>query len=346
MNELALQLADEAERVLAGLCSTEAVKAADRGGWAERLWQAVESSGLHRACLPEAQGGAELRLSAVLPLVQRFARNAAPVPFADTLLATTLLARSGVEVPAGLLTLCDAPAAGGPLPEQVRVPYGRYAGQVLVWQEDGSATRLSLLDAAALSVVPGVNLAGEPLDLLSIPRGDAAIRAQASLDMPAEAVRAWGALLRAAQLAAAMERVLELAVEHANTRVQFGRSIGSFQAIQHSLVLAYGECAAAAAAVEAAAALSETAPHPLAVPVAKVRCGRAGAVVARVAHQVLGAMGYTHEHALHQFTRRLWSWRDDFGSEGEWARRLGAEARRHGARRDGLWDWITARGQA
>jgi acyl-CoA dehydrogenase len=228
----------------------------------------------------------------------------------------------------------------------VRVPYGRYARNVLVWQEDGAATRLSLLDAGALSLEPGVNLAGEPLDLMRIPRDGGGIEVQANLDMPAEAVRAWGALLRAAQLSAAMEQALELAVEHANTRVQFGRSIGSFQAIQHSLVLAYGECAAASAALGAAAALSEAAPHPLAVSAAKVRCGRAGAVVARVAHQVLGAMGYTHEHALHQFTRRIWSWRDDFGSEAEWARRLGAEARRHGGRPDGLWDWITAHGQA
>ena len=61
---------------------------------------------------------------------------------------------------------------------------------------------------------------------------------------------------------------------------------------------------------------------------------------AAIAHQVHGAMGFTHEHSLHHATRRLWSWREEFGNEAVWAARLGKMVTRHGA--DGLWPFITA----
>ncbi|HEX4184558.1 MAG TPA: acyl-CoA dehydrogenase, partial [Stellaceae bacterium] len=61
---------------------------------------------------------------------------------------------------------------------------------------------------------------------------------------------------------------------------------------------------------------------------------------AAIAHQVHGAMGFTYEHSLHHATRRLWSWREEFGNEAVWAARLGRMVAQHGA--DGLWPFITA----
>jgi hypothetical protein len=52
-----------------------------------------------------------------------------------------------------------------------------------------------------------------------------------------------------------------------------------------------------------------------------------------------GAIGFTHEHQLHRLTTRLWSWRDEFGAEREWAVRLGRFAAGAGAA--GYWDWFT-----
>jgi acyl-CoA dehydrogenase len=62
---------------------------------------------------------------------------------------------------------------------------------------------------------------------------------------------------------------------------------------------------------------------PFAVAVAKARTGEAAGKVAEIAHQVHGAMGFTHEHPLHFATRRLWSWRDEFGSDAYWQERIG-----------------------
>jgi acyl-CoA dehydrogenase len=56
---------------------------------------------------------------------------------------------------------------------------------------------------------------------------------------------------------------------------------------------------------------------------------------------VHSAIGFTHEHSLHRLTRRLWSWRDEFGTEGHWSRELGREVMAAGA--DALWTRISER---
>ena len=74
---------------------------------------------------------------------------------------------------------------------------------------------------------------------------------------------------------------------------------------------------------------------------AKIRVGEAAGEGAAIAHQVLGAIGFTQEHTLHRFTRRLWAWRDDFGSESAWAVKLGQLVAAKGA--DGLWPMLAER---
>jgi acyl-CoA dehydrogenase len=74
---------------------------------------------------------------------------------------------------------------------------------------------------------------------------------------------------------------------------------------------------------------------------AKIRVGEAAGEGAAIAHQVLGAIGFTREHVLHRFTRRLWAWRDDFGNESQWAVKLGTMVAAKGA--DALWPMLAAR---
>ncbi|NJN51833.1 MAG: hypothetical protein HC809_08730 [Gammaproteobacteria bacterium] len=74
------------------------------------------------------------------------------------------------------------------------------------------------------------------------------------------------------------------------------------------------------------------------VAAAKARVGEAAGIVAEIAHQVHGAMGYTHEHRLHHFTRRLLAWRDEYGRETYWQARLGHEVARLGA--DCTWKFV------
>jgi acyl-CoA dehydrogenase len=135
-------------------------------------------------------------------------------------------------------------------------------------------------------------------------------------------------------------------VTYANERVAFERPIAKFQAVQHNLARLAGEVAVAiAAAGSAADAIAGAEVFDEAVFLeaasAKIRVGEAAGEGAGIAHQVLGAIGFTQEHTLHRFTRRLWAWRDDFGNESFWAARLGTLVAAKGP--DGLWPMLAAR---
>ncbi len=200
-----------------------------------------------------------------------------------------------------------------------RVPWGRAAEAVATLS--GAAVRLAGRDDIRFE--PGASLAGEPRDLpIAIGEGRSAPLPNA---LSADLVRGVGALMRAAQMAGAMEAALGLATTYANDRVQFGRPIGKFQAIQQQLALLAEEAAAALVAVESAAiSLAEGRQSAeFALAAAKIRAGEAAGTVAEIAHQVHGAIGFTEEHFLHNLTRRLWSWRDEFGDEAYWAGLLG-----------------------
>jgi alkylation response protein AidB-like acyl-CoA dehydrogenase len=135
-------------------------------------------------------------------------------------------------------------------------------------------------------------------------------------------------------------------VEYANERVAFQRPIAKFQAVQHNLARLAGEVAVAiAASASAADAIAANEAFDdgvfLEAASAKIRVAEAAGEGALIAHQVLGAIGFTREHTLHRFTRRLWAWRDDFGNESAWAAKLGSLIAAKGS--DGLWPMLAAR---
>ncbi len=150
-----------------------------------------------------------------------------------------------------------------------------------------------------------------------------------------EQLRRRAALMRSAQMVGALERVRELTVGYAAERRQFGQPLNRFQAVQQQLAELAGEVALAAAAVEVAAAD----PTPLRVAAARVVAGREAGRASAIAHQVHGAIGFTHEHPLHRFTTRLWRWRDEHGTEAAWAESLGTLLARAGA--DRVWEALT-----
>ncbi len=164
-------------------------------------------------------------------------------------------------------------------------------------------------------------------------------RQVAEFRVDADALMRLGALGRAAMMAGALERIAEMAMEYALIRVQFGRPIAKFQAIQQQLAALAGEVAASRRAVDQAVAAAETGDGALEIAVAKARVGESAGVSAEIAHQVHGAIGFTHEHNLHHFTRRLWSWRDEFGPEVYWQTMIGHRVVAAGG--DGLWPLLS-----
>jgi alkylation response protein AidB-like acyl-CoA dehydrogenase len=123
-----------------------------------------------------------------------------------------------------------------------------------------------------------------------------------------------GALARSAEMIGAAERILDLAVAHAKTRVQSGRPIGSFQAIQHACAdLLRGVTTARPLVWSAAWHVQEGRAADSQVAMAKSYAGDACLAVARRAHQIFGAIGYCDEHPLHRLHKRILAGRRDYG---------------------------------
>ena len=141
-------------------------------------------------------------------------------------------------------------------------------------------------------------------------------------------------------MSGAADRVLAIATQYATERVQFGRSISAFQAIQHMLAELSTYAAAIGATARAAARDAEEGNGSFAIMAAKTQAGEAAHKICAIAHQSMGAMGFTYEHVLHHYTRRLWVCRRDYGSEAHWGAKLGRALAEAGA--DALWPSLTA----
>lgn len=110
--------------------------------------------------------------------------------------------------------------------------------------------------------------------------------------------------------------------------------------MQQNLAIMAGQTAAATAAADLGAEAFADNLRLLVIAAAKSRAGEAAGIACAHAHQIHGAIGLTYEHSLHFFTKRLWSWRDEFGHETEWNRLLGRHMMRAGA--DHLWAELSA----
>ncbi|WP_438290669.1 acyl-CoA dehydrogenase family protein [Streptomyces sp. HUAS TT7] len=304
--------------------------------------------------------------AALVALAREAGYRSTPAPLAETLLvARPLLVEAGLVVPDGPLTVASGPldvrfahvdtgSRVGPLgacgtDDAVRVsgtlsrvPWARAADAVVVLTEGPSAGPvLLLLEAAEYVWVEGANLAGEPRDELVLI--DAAVPAERVRRVPAALVREaqWrSGLARAALIAGAARCCVDLTVAHTASRVQFGRPLSHFQAVKQEEAKLIEEAALMAAAVEAAGAASaDPAAAEFAAWTAAAQASASVAEVARIAHQLHGAIGFTELSPLRLATTRMWSWRDEDGSEHEWCKRIGRRVVEGGS--DRLWPQVT-----
>jgi acyl-CoA dehydrogenase len=348
-------VAEAATRIFRDLCDPQTVNRAKDDAWKGPAWAALEDAGLTLAWVPAELGGAGAGMADGFAVLRETGRFAVALPVAETLLAGWLLARAGITAPNGAMA-CGPVRDGehvmvardGLLSGRMRaVAFGAGAKHlaVLARQETGG-NAVALVEASAARIVGGSGIAGDALNVVSFEavRPVAVDAAPAGLDQ--DALLQLGAVARAMQMAGALEAILDLTVAYANERVAFERPIAKFQAVQHNLARLAGEVAVAIAAAGSAAdtiANAESFDEAvfLEAASAKIRVGEAAGEGAAIAHQVLGAIGFTQEHTLHRFTRRLWAWRDDFGNESTWAVRLGKLVAAKGA--DALWPMLAAR---
>ncbi len=348
MNEAQKILEDSVSRLLADSVDRDLLTRMENDPWNADLWQACVELGLPQVMVGEARDGMGGGWVEGFILARTCGQHAVPLPVVEQMLAGHLADRAGLAPPAGVAGLLpavipDAAISGNTVSmTQRRVPWGRRAdyfvgltahAELLLISKDGSSCKAE------------TNLAREPRDEMVLQASP--ILARGTTDLPAEAVRWLGALLRSAQIAGAAAAGLEMSVKYTSDREQFGRKLSQFQAIQHHLAEIAGQMAsvdtmslAACVALEQRGLSAAGRDARFELAAAKCRASEAVEPLTRLSHQVHGAIGFTYEYDLQFLTRRLWSWRAEFGAHGEWGEYLGAVAQQEGG--DGIWAYMTA----
>ncbi|MEO5670251.1 MAG: acyl-CoA dehydrogenase family protein [Ramlibacter sp.] len=303
------------ESILIQQCTPAVVRAIEAGASPQPLAAALEDAGFYELLTPEDVGGGGANWREFFEVVLLCGTHAVPLPLAQTLAARSLVTQPQA-LPPGLLTIAPlAYRSEDGCIEAPHVPFARTASHVLAVQGDTLAV-FGTADASELATGIHGSLAA------TLRWGEGAGRPIAPA-ISADRFFALAALLHAALLAGAMKRAFDLTMAYANERMQFGKPIGKFQAIQHQLSVMAEHVAAGRMAAEAAFAVGEGLPTLAACAAAKARTSEAAQLVSSIAHAVHGAIGITEEYDLQLFTRRLHEWRMAHGSEAYWHRRLG-----------------------
>jgi len=276
------------------------------GGRDDELWKAMTAQGWMGVELAEAQGGLGLGMVEAAVLLEEIGRHAAPAPFLSSSLALGSLARaaaSGVQASARWVEPLLAGEVVGAVAWDARAPvlYAPSAA-VVVLVRDGEVVAAEVADSDRPSREPAMDRTRE-LGWVDAGRlrsfrlgGEEAVIALVDR----------GAVAHCAEMLGAAARVLEMTVSYAKDRVQFGRPIGSFQAVKHRCADMLVDVEGMRSAVYYAAWCVASG-HPdasVAASTAKVWCSDAARRVMASGLQVHGGIGFTWEHDLHIYLKR------------------------------------------
>jgi alkylation response protein AidB-like acyl-CoA dehydrogenase len=311
------------------------------------LWRVLAADlGCAGLLIPESIGGAGASYREAAVVAEETGRAVAPVPFlGSAVVATAALLAAGEEelltaVAAGTSTVAlgvpfPAPPGARPQPT-VRLTGAGESGyrltgtvaavadalpaSVLLVPTDGVPYGLYAVaaDAPGVSLAPTVSL-DMTRQLADLTLADAPARRIASgqtADRAVAAALAAGAAMLAAEQLGLAERCLEMTVAYLKERRQFGRQIGSFQALKHRAAdLWVGVTQARAAARYAAACLAAGDPDtPVAIALAKAACSDIAVRAAEECLQLHGGIGFTWEYPVHLYLKRAKSSSIGFGT--------------------------------
>jgi acyl-CoA dehydrogenase len=351
-------LTDTVGEIFAAVCTGNALRAAERDGFAPEAWSAVAEAGLPWISVPEEAGGEGGDLADALAVLRLAGYHALPLPLAETgVLAGWLLGASGLRAARVPTTVASGPdlawSAGTVRGAAGHVAWGRAAEHVVVLAPAAGGAVVAVFNSADLRVEPHVNVAGEPRDTLffdgAAPLASAPAGLGVSATVPPETLlRRRGALTRVVLMAGAADRIRDITVRYTGERSQFGKPIGRFPGVQQHVVHVAQQAAMLEMAADLACAAAAADPGltgqaaTFQVAAAKSIAADAATIATAAAHQAHGAMGMTQEYPLHHLTRRLWAWTREYGTGAQSADELGALVARAGA--GALWPAIASGG--
>ncbi|MFX1758732.1 acyl-CoA dehydrogenase family protein [Rhodococcus sp. As11] len=308
------------------------------------IWDACVQQGLHALHLAEEDHGAGAGLPELAVVAEQFGRALAPGPWVPTVIASALIATlpsgevvtdllrrfvdgatgAAVTVPGLVATPVEQgwtvtglsePVLGLPGADEVIVCATTADGAWVWFRLPSTAGEIEVAEGVDLTRSIGrLRLSGEVVNaehlLPPVERDDVHLIVNTLLGAEAAGIAAWA---------------LDTAVDHVRNRHQFGRPVGSFQAVQHkaAMMLVRRDIAAAAAWDAARSELHGREQQRLAAAQAAVTAVPAAVDIALECVTLLGGIGFTWEHDAHLYWRRALSITSIVGPEEVWARRLG-----------------------
>lgn len=295
-------------------------------------WDTVVRTGWLGAGVGTERGGLGLGLSGLTRLAAVAGRSLIGAPLIDHALALAVVDRFGAdaELPAEIASGGQTLAVAWPGTEHGDGYLLRHGFADAVFVVSAGAIYAANAPGVAISPLGGYD-PGAGLSILQL-RADASaiFRTEWPGEPPAAVLVGLARLLVAAELAGIGAAAIDLAVDYARTREQFGQQIGAFQAVKHMLVAGWTKTRYLQNMVEAAARNldADLTDAALAGAAAKTYAGRATRQATEVALQVHGGIGFTTECAVHGYLKRGLSWQGYLGDEEELAKQIGLETLR------------------
>ncbi|MFC7686376.1 acyl-CoA dehydrogenase family protein [Ureibacillus sp. GCM10028918] len=346
MSEMKDMIVDVVERIFKEKVEKETVDLLESGAWSEDVWQLILENEIEKVAVKEEHGGAGGDYEDLLHLYRLVGKYAVPIPFVEHTLANLVIDFANLHPLTELSTvhLATKPlelAEGKVFGKLQQVPWARYAEKLVTLATEQGKQYLILMDLKDATIEKQTNLAAEPRDTLQFTD----VKILASHPLPDEQHEFLTKLQTAAtvsKMVGAIDRAFELAVQFSKEREQFGRPIHRFQLVQQHLAILAGEQALSIAALDNIIALLQEGEVTDEVAFARLKLDDASRIVATSSHQVHAAIGVTHEHRLHHYTRRLWAWRDEDFHAKYWKKEL-AQKMLHSS--NTLWEAITKKKQ-
>lgn len=345
MSDMKDMIVDVVERMLKENVDKDLVDTVEQGRWAPEVWNMFKENEITAVAITEDNGGAGGDLEDLLNIVRLTGKYAAPIPFTETTLANYLLELTNLQVKDDLATyMLSADQAytlvnGKLTGEASQIPWARHSKYLVTLAESVEGIHLVEVDLKQAEITPGTNLASEPRDTVKFNNLDIS---QVSVVLSPDHIRTMKTLETAFQLArmtGAIDKINDLTVQYTKEREQFGRPIHRFQLVQQHIVQLAGETVVALAAFNNVtdALLAHCQNNETAY--ARIRFEEIIQTVATTSHQVHAAIGTTHEHSLHQYTRRLWSWRDEGTNISYWTDFVATQLLENSG--NSLWAYLT-----
>lgn len=339
LSESQQMLRDNARKFFAGECPFAEVRRLMETSTAydDALWRKMAEQGFTGIIFPEEYGGVGLGIVDLILLMEEAGRALLPGPFFSTV-ALAGVVIDAVASPAqkkkylepicrgearATVAIPEASGSWDPSDAQISAANGKLTGEKLFVADAGIAGSIIIVARdgvfAVDSKAPGITI--KPMQGMDLTRKLYSVRFSGT---PAEKLGDSAGLAKALDIATAalaaemvggMQRTLELSVEYAKTRKQFGKPIGSFQAVQHQCADMYLETESArSAAYYAAWALEVNAPDAaVAVSIAKMYASDASRTVGNRGIQIHGGMGFTWQNDLHLYYRHAKASETAFG---------------------------------